>query len=346
MAFKLGFKLNPILRRHGWAPKAGRDWDKSATAKELSFWREQGYEALELLPDHYTKEGLVFDVSDDEWREIKAVVDDSGMRIEGILGWRRMTFREPWASDQEAELEKIAKIGEILEVNIIDVQPVFSLPMLPSPGAPTRQLFRSLWDATTADFELSARSLKRYAQRVRQFGASLALQMHPDGLCDIPKSTFRLMEMIDETNVGINPDTFDNAWIYPDYPSSVVPSAAEQCRIISPHVNYWHAKNWERSLGPDGLWKFSRRHLDEGDQPIGLMSQHLVAAGFDGAVIMECGRGFEYSVAPATLIRSRDYLAWIRDVYAPEVPLRKYYGHFQPEVLAASVKAVGATPGS
>lgn len=346
MTFRLGFKLNPILRRHGWAPSAGSDWDKQATEKELSFWRNQGFEALELLPDHYTKEGQIFDFSDDEWRETLAVVSASGMTVEGILGWRRMMFREPWVEECRAEMERIAQIGEILQVKIIDLQPVYSLPLVPAAGGPARQLFRSLWDATTSDFELAARTLKEYARRIGAFGSSVALQLHPDGLCDVPKSTFRLMEMIDEPNVGINPDTFDNEWIYPDYPRSVVPGAAAQCQLLAPHVKYWHAKNWERTLGANGLWQFKMKHLDEGMQPISLMVQHLVAAHYSGAVILECGRGFEYSVAPATLLRSRDYLTWLRDVYAPAVPLRKVYGHFSPEVLSPSSRATGATPGS
>ena len=346
MSFKLGLKLNPHLHRHGWAPGAGSDWDTKATVKELSFWREQGYEVAELLPDHYATEGFIFDFTDDEWAKTGAVLEEVGVKIEGILGWRRMSFREPWVNDQKEVMEKIAHIGELLKVNIIDVQPVFPLPFAPSAGGPVRQLFRSLWDATSGDFEIAAKVLKEYAKRVGGFGASLALQMHPDGLCDIPKSTIRLMEMIDEPNIGINPDTFDNTWLYPEYPGSIVPSAAEQCRIIAPHVNYWHAKNWVRSLGADGLWKFQRTHLDEGDQPMSLMVQNLVDAGFSGGVILECGRGFEYSVAPATLLRSRDYLTWLRDVYAPAVPTRSKYGPWAPEVLSKSSRAVTATPGS
>ncbi len=58
MSFKLGFKVNPILRRHGWAPGASSDWNTKDIIKELSFWHEQGYEVLELLPDHYTQEGF------------------------------------------------------------------------------------------------------------------------------------------------------------------------------------------------------------------------------------------------------------------------------------------------
>ena len=346
MSFKLGFKVNPILRRHGWAPGASSDWNTKATVKELSFWHEQGYEVLELLPDHYTQEGFIFDFSDDEWVKTRKVVEDSGMRVEGILGWRRMVFREPWMKEKRAEMDKMAAIGEILGVNIIDIQLVYQLPFVPAAGGPARQLFRSLWDATTADFEIAAEWGKQYAQRLARFGAAVALQLHPDGLCDIPSSTLRLMEMIDEPNVGINPDTFDNQWIYPEYPGSVVPSAAEQCRILAPYVNYWHAKNWVRSLGSDGMWQFSRRHLDEGDQPITLMVQNLVDANFSGGVILECGHGFEYSVAPATLLRSRDHLTWLRDVYAPAVPTRTVYEHMSPETLSSSTRQTGATPGS
>jgi hypothetical protein len=101
-------------------------------------------------------------------------------------------------------------------------------------------------------------------------------------------------------------------------------------------VVYWHCKNWIRSLGPDGLWKFTRTHLDEGDQPINLMAQNLVDVGYDGAVILECGRGFEYSTTPATLLRSRDYLCWLRDVYAPAVPTRSVYPSRPGTVMTAS----------
>jgi sugar phosphate isomerase/epimerase len=346
MGFKLGFKVNPFLHRHGWKPGAGADWNTAATVKELGFWHKQGYEVVEVIPDHYAREGFIFDFSDDEWVETGKVIQDSGLRVEAVLGWRRMFFREPWVKEQAAALDKIARIGELLRVKIIDISTVYPLPLVPAPGAPARPLFRSLWDATTADFEIAAKWLKQYAQRLSGFGAAIALQLHPDGLVDIPLSAFRLMEMIDEPNVGINPDTFDNQWIYPEYPASMVPSGAQQCKMVAPYVNYWHAKNWNRSLGSDGKWQFTRTHLDEGDQPTSLMVQNLVEVGFEGGVILECGRGFEYSVAPATLLRSRDYLTWLRDVYAPAVPTRKVYGPMHPENLSPSARQVTATPGT
>ena len=56
------------------------------------------------------------------------------------------------------------------------------------------------------------------------------------------------------------------------------------------------------------------------------MVQNLVDVDYEGAVILECGRGFEYSTTPATLLRSLEYINWLTDVYAPAVPTRTVYG--------------------
>lgn len=331
----MGFKANPFLEQYGWKPGAGSDWDKEATAKALRFWADQGYEAAEMVPDHYTGGGNFLSLTDDELTTIRKVFEDSGITIHGFLGWRRMFWREPWIDLKSGDMYEFARMAELLGCTNVDVQPAYSLPIVPaaqsqpviSPGrGPTRQMFRSLWDATPGDFEAAAKWLKEYAQRVADFGATLSLQMHPDCLADIPVSTIRLIDMAEEPNIGLNPDTFDCEWQYPEYQDFIVPTAAEACKIVAPYVNYWHAKNWRRVPGPDGHWKFFRTHLDEGDQPIGLMVQNLVDVGFDGAVILECGRGFEYATTPATLLRSRDYIKWMAEVYAPAVPTRTTYG--------------------
>jgi len=348
VSYKLGFKVNPFLVQHGWKQGAMQDWDKAATVKELRFWREQGYEVVEMLPDHYSGLGRFMAFTDQEWVETRTVIEDAGLQVYGMLGWRRMFWREPWVVEKAGDLDRIAAVAEILGCKVIDILTAYPLPIVPAScsqpavgagGAPARPLFRSLWDATTHDFEACARMLKDYARRIAGFGASVALEIHPDCLTDVPLSTLRLMELIDEPNVGLNPDTFDNEWIYPEYPGYMVPTAAEQCKILAPHVVYWHAKNWTRSLGPDGQWTFTRTHLDEGDQPIHLMAQNLADVGYDGAVVLECGRGFEYATSPASLLRARDYLCWLRDVYVPTVPTRSVYG-------SRPATTTTATPGS
>jgi sugar phosphate isomerase/epimerase len=348
VSFKLGFKVNPFLERHGWKQGALAEWDKAATIQELRFWREQGYEVVEMLPDHYSGLGRFMAFTDEEWAETRTVIEDAGIQVHGILGWRRMFWREPWIKEKASDLDRIAEVAEILGCKVIDILTAYPLPIapasssqpvVPAGGGPARPLFRSLWDAVTHDFETCASWLKAYARRIAGFGASIALEIHPDCLTDIPLSTLRLMEMIDEPNVGLNPDTFDSEWIYPEYPGYIVPTAAQQCKLLAPHVVYWHAKNWTRRLGTDGKWTFTRTHLDEGDQPIDLMVQNLVDVGFDGGVILECGRGLEYATAPASLLRARDYLVWLRDVYAPAVPTRTVYP-------SRPMTTTTATPGS
>ena len=223
MSFTLGFKVNPVLRKHGWKPGGFSDWDRDATVKELAFWVNEGFIEHELMPDHYTEEGDIFSFSEDEWRETRKVVESAGCTVKSTLAWRRMVFREPWIPRRTEDLEKISRICELMGINMINIMLAHQLPMAPAESGPKRRIFRSLWDATAGDFEAAAEYCKKYAKRVADFGASITLEIHSDTLTDCPLSTLRMLELIDEPNTGLNPDCFMHEWIYPEYPGGIIP---------------------------------------------------------------------------------------------------------------------------
>ena len=132
MSYKLGFKVNPFLERHGWKQGALSDWDKASTVKELSFWHEQGYEAVEMLPDHYTGLGSFLAMTDAEWTETRAVIEDAGYQVYGILGWRRMFGREPWVKEKMGDMDRVAEVAEILGCRVIDILTAYPLPIVPA----------------------------------------------------------------------------------------------------------------------------------------------------------------------------------------------------------------------
>jgi hypothetical protein len=68
--------------------------------------------------------------------------------------------------------------------------------------------------------------------------------------------------------------------------------------------------------GADGQLQQQSVHADEGVQPLGALVGELVAAGYRGAAIHECGRGDQ----AYALLRFRDYLRWLLDDYLPNVP--------------------------
>jgi len=150
-----------------------------------------------------------------------------------------------------------------------------------------RPLLRSI-DAKASDYEISAAKLKEYARKLANFGAEISLEIHEDTIHDCAPAALRLLQMIDEPNVGVNPDTLDNGWIFPE---ASLPSAVEQAHMVAPHVNHWHVKQYIRTLGPDGQWQRESAHADEGTQPIGEMARIFFAAGCNFAMIQECGRG-------------------------------------------------------
>jgi hypothetical protein len=119
-----------------------------------------------------------------------------------------------------------------------------------------------------------------------------------------------LLKLIDEPNVGLNPDTMDNGWLFP---GETLPDAATQARHVAPFVNHWHVKQFERRL-IDGVWHTFPAHADEGTQPVGLIANLLATLGYTGAAIHECGRGNDDAYS---LKRFRDYFRWLLDDYGP-----------------------------
>lgn len=312
---QLGFKVDGMLRRRGWKPGALSEWDIAGTVRELRYWRDQGFEVVEHTADLNSATGDYFRFTPDEWRKTREVVEEAGLRMHSVLGWRRMICREPWAPEKLADLQRIAEVSEILGLRIVDVMVAYVYPQGPIVGGAPRPPFRSLWDATLQDFEVSAARLKAYARQIAGFGASLSLEIHEDTLHDTAVSALRLLTLIDEPNVGVNPDTLDNAYYFP---GEAVPDAATQAKMVAPYVNHWHVKQFTRALGPDGQWQVSAAYADEGSQPIQTIVQHLLRAGYRGAAILECGRGADEAY---NMKRFRDYLHWLIDDYGSSVLL-------------------------
>ena len=54
-------------------------------------------------------------------------------------------------------------------------------------------------------------------------------------------------------------------------------------------------------------------------QPLQVVAQQLVHAGYRGAAIMECGRGADDAY---NMKRFRDYMRWLLEDYVPGVPVQ------------------------
>lgn len=303
----IGFKLEPILKKHGWGPGAGSKWDVAKTVDELRSWREKGFQVAEITADMFSQTGPFYRISEEEWLETKAAVEEAGLRIHSILAWRRMICRQPWAEEKWQDLLHIAGVAETLRLKVVDI--MVAPPIPPAPGV-DRPMVRGLWDNTQSDYDVSAAKLKEYARTLAKFGAEVSLEVHEDTIHDIPHTALRLLRMIGEPNVGVNPDTLDNGWIYPGEP---LPSALEQALMVAPYVNHWHVKQWIRTRRPDGQWHRKPAHADEGTQPIAEMARVFFVAGFKGAMIQECGRGD----GDEAMQRFVEYMRRLIETYGP-----------------------------
>ena len=87
--------------------------------------------------------------------------------------------------------------------------------------------------------------------------------------------------------MGINPDTLDNAWLYPGLPLG---DAVAQAREVAPFVNHWHVKQfrrtWSATLGADGDGTLGGAHVGRGGE-----QRRTVASGYRLFMVPLCGSG-------------------------------------------------------
>ena len=160
-----------------------------------------------------------------------------------------------------------------------------------------------------------AQKLKPYAKRAADYGGKISFEIHDDTIHDCAPSALRLLKLIDEPNVGLNPDTLDQGWLYP---GEDLPSPIEQAKMVAPYVIYWDVKPCVPAEQPDGEIRLNFIHVDEATIPIHVFAQIFVAAGYDGVAMLELYRGADVGYA---MKRFSTYMTWLRDEYIPNVPL-------------------------
>jgi sugar phosphate isomerase/epimerase len=180
--------------------------------------------------------------------------------------------------------------------------------------------------APLEDFLASAIRLKKYAKAVAEIGAQMSIELHDDGLHDTADNCIRLMKMIDEPNVGLNPDVGNFFRVPYEYPQSW----RQQVTKMAPYTNYFEIKNYRR------LWHSSSKQfvwwavdVDLGDMDFRDAIKIVSDAGFRGWVANEGGNG--------------DYLAQSTrgDKIASELRFARWFHQVRDEWLPLVSEAPG-----
>jgi sugar phosphate isomerase/epimerase len=302
LAIESGVALRIVIGRHGVEAL-----DRPGLFRQsLEWWRKQGVEGItfyDSMPGFYER-------SDANWRDIASVVQDAGLEVAAFNALRKSYFLRELVADELHRTEQCLNVCSILKPSVFDIS--VNAPYAHQAGAQAvaeRRLFRGD-HAPARDFEVSAVHLKNLARSCSVLGMQLSIELHDDGLQDTADNCLRLVKLVDEPNVGVNPDLGNYYRVSHELPEGWRP----QIRKLAPLTNYWETKNYKRIwlAGERRAYSWSSE-LEEGDIDFRESASILWDAGFRGWVVNEGGTG-DYI---RTTLRYLEYMRWILDTWIP-----------------------------
>jgi sugar phosphate isomerase/epimerase len=274
--------------------------------KTLGWWAAQGVQGItfyDTFPGFY-------DRSDESWRTIKQAVDEAGLEVAAFNALRKSYFVPELAERDVERTKHCLHVCEILRPSIFDVSANVPFPQQRDDQTmAARTLFRGKY-ATADAYPLAVTHLKWLAKACAGLSMALSLELHDDGLQDSADNCLRLVRMIDEPNVGVNPD-IGNFY-------RVAYEQEEDWRTqmvkLAPQTNFWEVKNYKRIWVADERRAYSwTAELDEGDIDFREAAVILWQAGFRGWVANEGGNGDHIR----STLRYLEYMRWILDTWFP-----------------------------
>ena len=138
--------------------------------------------------------------------------------------------------------------------------------------------------AREEDYERTARGLSEAAKVAADQGLEISIEIHQHTIADNSWSALHLLELINQPNVGINPDLGNIYWTY-DIPEE---SCEDAIAALAPHCNYWHCKNLNSVHIPD-LEKsiLLQAPIPDGDIDYRFAISAMLAAGYSGYLAIE-----------------------------------------------------------
>jgi sugar phosphate isomerase/epimerase len=284
----------------------------------LRFWKEKGYEGITL----YDSLPLFYDLGKDQLQRMKAVLDEAGLAVACMNLMRKTLFDPAVAEQEEARMYHTLEVcGEILKAEIMDLTVDPQFPVQRGPQLYERVYYRADY-APYEHFAVSAKILKKYARACAGYGMQVSLESKDDGLGDTAENLIKLLKMIDEPNVGCNPDV-GNCFRAP-YPSSM--RIQDEIVKLVPYTNYLEIKNYRR------IWMSSEKRfytwncdVDLGDIDFRDQMLRLWEHGFRGWVCSENGNGDPMGQGTRGDNWSSElhFLGWFREVVDEYIPLMR-----------------------
>jgi sugar phosphate isomerase/epimerase len=246
--------------------------------RNLYLWlREHGFDGIEINASWWNMYGA----SVAELVGIRDEMGEYGLELAGYNMLRHNLVVPACAENNRADLMRLVEISKAVAPVVIDIS--LSLPETEVRGQPYPSEAAGE-TATDADYEKSAAVIKEAAREAATAGIEISVELHHCGITDTSARLIRLLDMIDEPNVGANPDLGNLLW------GREIPEEPWQQAIenLAGRVNLWHVKNIQLVHVPkiqESFWVHAG--LGEGDIDYRWALGKLMEKGFDGWISIE-----------------------------------------------------------
>jgi len=276
-------KIAYAFRRSALYPYVGDDWNLPGKEARPEFFRrirDLGFAGVEIANN--TVGGP--NASADAIKSLRQELDDHGVPCVCVRGGGGLANPRSAAGNRQRLEEAIAFASQI-GCNLVNTTvgvPTLSTRPGNFVGEPVSQ--GSSRDAHESDFQVTAQGFREVARRAADRGITISIEVHQHSIVDNSWSALHLLELIDQPNVGINPDLGNILWTYD------VPEETSEHAIVAlaPKAKYWHCKNMRRVHIPENNHTiFLRIPLPDGDIDYRFAISAMVAAGYTGYLALE-----------------------------------------------------------
>jgi len=222
--------------------------------------------------------------SPDQIRDLRKELEDNGAPCVCVRGGGGLANPRTAAANRRRIEEAIAfasQIGCRLVNTTVGTSTVDTVPGH-FVGEPISQ--GSSRDAHESDYEVTAKGFREVARVAADVGVEISIEVHQHSIVDNSWSALHLLNLIDQPNVGINPDLGNILWTY-DVPEETPEQAI---LALAPRAKYWHCKNLRRVYIPENKHTiYLRVPLSEGDIDYRFAISAMAAAGYQGYLAIE-----------------------------------------------------------
>jgi sugar phosphate isomerase/epimerase len=276
-------KIAYALRRSNLYPYVGDPWNIPGREVRTAWYkkvREMGFDGIEIANNSVGGPSAPASAV----QELRRELADNGVPCVCVRGGGGLASPRAAAESRKRLDEAIAFAAELgcrLVNTSIGVPTVDTVPGN-FVGEPTSQ--GSSRDAHESDFEVTAGGYRSAAKRAADDGIEISIEVHQHSIADNSWSALHLLDLIDQPNVGVNPDLGNILWTYD------IPEETSEAAIfaMAPRAKYWHCKNLRRVHIPESRHTiFLRVPLPDGDIDYRFAISAMVVAGYSGYLAIE-----------------------------------------------------------